>query len=425
MDVFMDTRHCPYCGEEIEANARKCKYCDEWLEEPTKQEVVEEPPRIIPCPVCGEEIGEDTEVCPHCHERVGKARAIPVVHAEERRDEEGEIRREKKVDSIENQPERMEDSSPDAGNGRKESFFQYYFVDAFIRHYVDFKGKTSRKQYWLGFVCYLLTMLLLGCLDMMMRIPFIFITLGSLALTLPCIAIVVRRLHDVGKSGWWIFIYCIPLAGPIWLLVLLLQKGETKAKPVKYSIYDTIVWLVLVFALAGAYYINEKMDILIPRETQVQNNDLQSGEKVDELKRIATYSNGIHQYQYALKEDGNGTLKNVIYQIVTDTGERYQFNLESFSCGNNDVMISSIDDYVVKDEKIIIIGNYDAASMFSGKYVVFFDMSDESLNYVDFGQSAEFVNNKTQIKVTKITGIKGGSCIADNEYEYEDTFYSL
>lgn len=259
MDVFMDTRHCPYCGEEIEANARKCKYCDEWLEEPTKQEVVEEPPRIIPCPVCGEEIGEDTEVCPHCHERVGKARAIPVVHAEERRDEEGETRREKKVDSIENQPERMEDSSPDAGNGRKESFFQYYFVDAFIRHYVDFKGKTSRKQYWLGFVCYLLTMLLLGCLDMMMRIPFISITLGSLALTLPTIAIVVRRLHDVGKSGWWIFIYCIPLAGPIWLLVLLLQKGETKAKPVKHSIYDVIVWLVLVFALAGAYYINAEM----------------------------------------------------------------------------------------------------------------------------------------------------------------------
>lgn len=255
----MHTRHCPYCGEEIEANARKCKYCDEWLEEPTKQEVVEEPPRIIPCPVCGEEIGEDTEVCPYCHERVGKARAIPVVHAEERRDEEGETRREKKVDSIENQPERMEDSSPDAGNGRKESFFQYYFVDAFIRHYVDFKGKTSRKQYWLGFVCYLLTILLLGCLDMMMRIPFIFITLGSLALTLPCIAIVVRRLHDVGKSGWWIFIYCIPLAGPIWLLVLLLQKGETKAKPVKHSIYDVIVWLVLVFALAGAYYINAEM----------------------------------------------------------------------------------------------------------------------------------------------------------------------
>ena len=38
---------------------------------------------------------------------------------------------------------------------------------------------------------------------------------------LPGLAVLVRRLHDVGKSGWWYFIVFIPIIGVIWLLVLL------------------------------------------------------------------------------------------------------------------------------------------------------------------------------------------------------------
>jgi uncharacterized membrane protein YhaH (DUF805 family) len=42
--------------------------------------------------------------------------------------------------------------------------------------------------------------------------------LGSIV---PSLAVLVRRLHDSGKSGWYYFVSLIPLAGPIWLLVLL------------------------------------------------------------------------------------------------------------------------------------------------------------------------------------------------------------
>ena len=43
----------------------------------------------------------------------------------------------------------------------------------------------------------------------------------------PMLAVSVRRLHDVGRSGWMLLIIFIPLIGPIWLLVLLLQKGDS------------------------------------------------------------------------------------------------------------------------------------------------------------------------------------------------------
>ena len=43
---------------------------------------------------------------------------------------------------------------------------------------------------------------------------------------MPSIAVMVRRLHDIGKSGWWYFIALIPLAGPIWLIVLLATDSQ-------------------------------------------------------------------------------------------------------------------------------------------------------------------------------------------------------
>jgi uncharacterized membrane protein YhaH (DUF805 family) len=44
---------------------------------------------------------------------------------------------------------------------------------------------------------------------------------------IPSLAVFVRRLHDVGKSGWFILISLIPLVGAIWLLVLVLTDSDT------------------------------------------------------------------------------------------------------------------------------------------------------------------------------------------------------
>lgn len=48
----------------------------------------------------------------------------------------------------------------------------------------------------------------------------------SLFVLLPSIAVGVRRLHDIGKSGWWMFIVFIPIIGGIYLLVLFATEGD-------------------------------------------------------------------------------------------------------------------------------------------------------------------------------------------------------
>ena len=50
--------------------------------------------------------------------------------------------------------------------------------------------------------------------------------LVALATFIPGLAVAVRRLHDVGKSGWFYFIVLIPIVGAIWLLVLFFTEGN-------------------------------------------------------------------------------------------------------------------------------------------------------------------------------------------------------
>lgn len=91
------------------------------------------------------------------------------------------------------------------------------------KKYADFNGRARRQEYWM-FVLFN-SLFGLGILF----IPFIgfFISgIYSLAVFLPGLAVTVRRLHDTGKSGVWYCVVFIPLAGPIWLIILLATEGE-------------------------------------------------------------------------------------------------------------------------------------------------------------------------------------------------------
>jgi uncharacterized membrane protein YhaH (DUF805 family) len=48
----------------------------------------------------------------------------------------------------------------------------------------------------------------------------------GLAVLIPSIAVAIRRLHDVGKSGWMYLIIILPIIGPIWLIILFVTEGE-------------------------------------------------------------------------------------------------------------------------------------------------------------------------------------------------------
>lgn len=93
-------------------------------------------------------------------------------------------------------------------------------------NYANFSGRARRSEYWYFLLCHLLISLVLGGLIFALGVTGIIIYgLYALALLLPSLAVVVRRLHDVNKSGWFYFISLVPFIGGIWLLILLATEG--------------------------------------------------------------------------------------------------------------------------------------------------------------------------------------------------------
>jgi uncharacterized membrane protein YhaH (DUF805 family) len=103
---------------------------------------------------------------------------------------------------------------------------------AVLKKYAVFDGRAGRMEYWMFFLFNLILLALTMVIDNMLKITFGNTGIGwiymlySLAIIIPDTAVVVRRLHDVGKSGWWYLIGLIPLAGIIWLVVLLATDSQ-------------------------------------------------------------------------------------------------------------------------------------------------------------------------------------------------------
>src|SRR6185503_2109130 len=103
------------------------------------------------------------------------------------------------------------------------------FTDAIsdgLSKYVMFSGRSSRPAYWWFYLFGLLVVLAALIIDYAIGAGGILYALASLALLLPNLAVLVRRLHDSGHSGWWVLIGIVPLIGAIVLLVFTLQGSE-------------------------------------------------------------------------------------------------------------------------------------------------------------------------------------------------------
>jgi len=93
-------------------------------------------------------------------------------------------------------------------------------VGTCLKKYADFAGRASRSEYWWFVLAAFLASIVLA---------FILRILGGLvylALLLPMIAVGVRRLHDIGKSGWWLLIGFIPLIGGLILIYFYVKSGD-------------------------------------------------------------------------------------------------------------------------------------------------------------------------------------------------------
>jgi len=109
-----------------------------------------------------------------------------------------------------------------------------HFVDA-LKKYVDFGGRASRTQFWMFVLVYFVLAVVAAILDYALgTVPdgastgLIGLVL-ALALFLPSLALTVRRIHDTGRSGWWVLILLVPCIGFIAWLVFALQASEEGA----------------------------------------------------------------------------------------------------------------------------------------------------------------------------------------------------
>ena len=87
------------------------------------------------------------------------------------------------------------------------------------KKFAVFSGRSARAEYWY----HILFLMILGGISSL--ISPILQLIVSLVLMIPSIAVAIRRLHDIGKSGWWYFIIFIPIVGAILFLLWTCRKG--------------------------------------------------------------------------------------------------------------------------------------------------------------------------------------------------------
>lgn len=100
-----------------------------------------------------------------------------------------------------------------------------------LQKYAEFTGRARRKEYWMFVLINAIITIVLLLIDEGIFGTPILQSIYSIAVLVPSLAITVRRLHDIGKSGWWYLIVFIPIVGFIWLIVLLAtdsQRGENE-----------------------------------------------------------------------------------------------------------------------------------------------------------------------------------------------------
>ena len=109
---------------------------------------------------------------------------------------------------------------------------------AALSNYATFTGRVSRPEYWWWALSVFIIMLIVGLLDAFLIAPLLGFAAGdenagqplsiivSLAILIPNVAVGVRRLHDTGRTGWWLLIGLVPVVGFLSLLYLFAQPSE-------------------------------------------------------------------------------------------------------------------------------------------------------------------------------------------------------
>ena len=105
-----------------------------------------------------------------------------------------------------------------------------------LKKYAVFDGRARRKEYWMFLLFHMIVVIGLLIVNAIIMSSVSESTLAQVAVVLPltvymlgvlcpALGVTIRRLHDTGKSGWWIFISLVPVIGGLWFLYLMVIDG--------------------------------------------------------------------------------------------------------------------------------------------------------------------------------------------------------
>ena len=103
-----------------------------------------------------------------------------------------------------------------------------WYIDVLKNKYAKFDGRAGRPEYWFFTLFNIIAVIVLLGLAQIPRVGVVFGVLYfvyALGVLVPAIAVCIRRLHDIDRSGWWLLIGLVPLVGGIVLLVFAVLPG--------------------------------------------------------------------------------------------------------------------------------------------------------------------------------------------------------
>lgn len=96
-------------------------------------------------------------------------------------------------------------------------------IKSVFQKYATFEGRASRPEFWWFFLLSMIVGLICSALG---KAGVWIGLIWSVATIIPTLAVGVRRLHDIGKSGWFLFLQLIPIVGQIILILWWVRRGD-------------------------------------------------------------------------------------------------------------------------------------------------------------------------------------------------------